>query len=402
MFIHTDDMDEDLRRYMSEHGVSNIEFVLKKTLMEWRDLPLNIAVTGNSGTGKSSFINAIRGRTGDDEGAAEIGVKETSSEPIPYAHPNNPNLKFWDFPGVWTLKLSSHKYLDRVEFWKYDCFLIFASERFRESDAWLAMQINQKGKKFYFVRTKIDLDIENDRISHPKTNNAANVMKKVRNNCEENLHLAGTRSPDIFILSNHYPDRWDFPVLSARLIRDLPIHKREAMIYSLRALTFDQVRQKRKTLESRTWKAAALSGLSAAVPIPGLSVAVDLGLIIYEPIFYLKVFGLDEASLRSLARATGIEMDLPVSKIEFPLLNYISQQGVTKLLVSYGPMVATEEYLRYIPVVGSAIAGSLSYRKTMSALTTILNEMEKNALEVVRIAIEKTTGKRHFTSKTEL
>lgn len=399
----TDDMDEDLREYMSEHGVSNIEFVLKKTLMEWRELPLNIAVTGNSGTGKSSFINAIRGLTGDDEGAAEVGVTETTSKPTPYAHPSNPHLKFWDLPGIGTLDFPKDEYLKRVEFRKYDCFLIFASERFRESDAWLARQIHHEGKKFYFVRAKIDLDIENDKKAHPKTTNTANVLRKVRNNCEDNLRRAGISNPDIFILSNHYPERWDFPALSTRLIDDLPIRKREAMIYSLRALTFDQVKQKRKTLESRKWKVAAVSGLGAAVPVPGLSVAVDVGLILYEANFYLQVFGLDEASLRSLARATGMEVDSLISKIAYPtVLNYCSQQGITKLLVSYGPMALAEEYLRYVPFVGSAIAGSLSYQITMSALTTILDEMQKNALEVVRMAIENTTEKRHFYPKTEL
>ena len=34
-------------------GVSNIA--------EWRDVEVNIAITGYSGSGKSSFINAFRG-----------------------------------------------------------------------------------------------------------------------------------------------------------------------------------------------------------------------------------------------------------------------------------------------------------------------------------------------------
>lgn len=388
---------------MSEHGVSRIELALKKAMEEWKGIPLNIAVTGNSGTGKSSFINAIRDLTGDDEGAAKIGVIETTDEPSSYAHPNNPSLKFWDLPGFGTLNFPKDSYLEKVEFWKYDCFLIFVSERFRESDAWLINEMTTKKKKFYFVRAKIDMDIENDKFSHPNTSNSERVLSEVRKNCRENLQRVGIENADIFILSNRYPDKWDFPKLSARIIEDLPIRKREGMIYSLRALTSDSVRQKRKTLDSRIWKAAALSGINALVPVPGLSVAADVGLIVYEANFYMKVFGLDEASLKSLASATGVKVDSLFSAAALPtLLNFCSKKGIVALLASYGPMVAAEEYLRYVPFVGSAVAGGLSFTVTMKALTDILDTMEETAMKVVKVTVDKTVQNQSLYTKTEL
>ena len=51
---------EDVQRYVDENGVSNIEEFFKYKVEGWRDVEVNIAISGSSGAGKSSFINAIR------------------------------------------------------------------------------------------------------------------------------------------------------------------------------------------------------------------------------------------------------------------------------------------------------------------------------------------------------
>lgn len=50
----------ELKKEIEESGVSNIEEFFRKRLEKWRDVEVNIAITGDSGSGKSSFINAIR------------------------------------------------------------------------------------------------------------------------------------------------------------------------------------------------------------------------------------------------------------------------------------------------------------------------------------------------------
>ena len=51
---------EELQEEVDENGVSNVEEFFKKRLERWREVEVNIAITGDSGTGKSSFINTIR------------------------------------------------------------------------------------------------------------------------------------------------------------------------------------------------------------------------------------------------------------------------------------------------------------------------------------------------------
>ena len=51
---------KDVPEHIKEHGVSGIEEIFKAKLEGWKNVEINIGVTGNSGVGKSSFINAIR------------------------------------------------------------------------------------------------------------------------------------------------------------------------------------------------------------------------------------------------------------------------------------------------------------------------------------------------------
>ena len=93
---------EELKNLMSTQGMEYVKSFMETKLDGWKSQPLHCGITGSSGTGKSSFINAIRNLEADDEGAAEVGVTECTKEPTPYQDPVNPMLQYWDLPGVGT------------------------------------------------------------------------------------------------------------------------------------------------------------------------------------------------------------------------------------------------------------------------------------------------------------
>ena len=64
MCANMEDSWEDLymknvQRHIEEHGVSGLTEFFKGELGRWKNVEINIGITGNSG--KLSFVNSIRG-----------------------------------------------------------------------------------------------------------------------------------------------------------------------------------------------------------------------------------------------------------------------------------------------------------------------------------------------------
>ncbi|XP_010783500.1 interferon-inducible GTPase 1 [Notothenia coriiceps] len=144
---------------LQAHGAGAAAAKINAYLKELDDVHLNIAFTGESGSGKSTCVNAFRGLDNTDERAAPTGYKETTMEVHSYPHPNFPNVTLWDLPGIGTDNFPADKYLQHVGFERFDFFIIVSADRFRENDVMVAKAIRDMKKKFYFVRSKIDQDI---------------------------------------------------------------------------------------------------------------------------------------------------------------------------------------------------------------------------------------------------
>ena len=155
---------------------------IKKYLEEYQNVKLDIAITGESGSGKSTFVNAFRGIDNRDDRAAPTGVVETTMKPEPYPHPIYPNVTIWDLPGVGTTTFSADQYLEHVEFKKYDFFIVVSGDRFSENDVMLAQEIKRMDKKFYFVRSKIDDNLRAEKKSQ-RNYNEKNTLQQIRGYC---------------------------------------------------------------------------------------------------------------------------------------------------------------------------------------------------------------------------
>jgi interferon gamma inducible protein 47 len=72
---------------------------LQSALQGYQKTALNICVIGQSGVGKSSFINAIRSIDRKHSDAAPTDVIENTLKATPYEVSNNRNIRYWDVPG---------------------------------------------------------------------------------------------------------------------------------------------------------------------------------------------------------------------------------------------------------------------------------------------------------------
>jgi hypothetical protein len=123
----------------------------------------------------------------------------------------------------------------------------------------------------------------------------------------------------------------------------------------------------------RIWMVAAASAAAAVIPLPGLSIVVDFGLLTYEVNFYKSQFGLPKEKSDEFQKLSKENQDI-ILKFYFT-----SVVELAKLFTFFAVTSAVEEAARYFPLVGSVIASSLSFGSTYYFLSQCLNELEKPA-----------------------
>uniref|UniRef100_A0A3B1K3W5 Immunity-related GTPase family, e4 n=1 Tax=Astyanax mexicanus TaxID=7994 RepID=A0A3B1K3W5_ASTMX len=347
------------------------------------NVSLHIAVTGESGTGKSSFINAFMGLADDEEGAAKTGRTETTTEPTPYQHPTMPNVTLWDLPGVGNIKYTAETYFKAVEFHKYDFFIIISSVRFRENDFKLAKEIQRRKKKFYFVRSKIDDAIQAE--ERKKTFNKEKTLSEIRRDCQENLKELG--NPPVFLISSWNLSDFDFEKLVFTLNSELPEHKQYALLQSAPVTSVALLEKKVDMFKKLIWAAAIASGGIAAVPDrPGLTFACDTVIVIsfFTKCYY--AFGLDGRSLEKLSERVNKPELKNLEKA--PLLKELAASSALRM----GWSAAGEFLCSLVPGLGSAVAATTSLAITHDVLENGLKVLADEARKVLTVAgLEKGT-----------
>ncbi|KAK9394476.1 interferon-inducible GTPase 5-like [Crotalus adamanteus] len=190
---------EDLKSDLNQGNIPEAADEYRGDLNKTQNLPLNIAVVGKAGAGKSSFINAFRGINDDDEEAAEVGTVEKKTVPKAHPHPSLPNTTIWELPEIRTCNSKAAEYLKKVQFERYDVFVLIVTDHFTENDAFLAKEIQRRRKKFYFVRSKIDISMEGER--RKRNFNMEQTLETIRNYCEDTLKEAAELSTRVFLRS---------------------------------------------------------------------------------------------------------------------------------------------------------------------------------------------------------
>ncbi|XP_021497047.1 T-cell-specific guanine nucleotide triphosphate-binding protein 2-like [Meriones unguiculatus] len=290
-----------IKCYVEKMDLQKAASVISNALRDINNAPLNIAVTGETGTGKSTFINALRGVGQEEETAARTGVTETTLKRTPYPHPKLPNVTIWDLPGIGSTTFQPEDYLKTMKFGEYDFFIIISATRFKENDAQLAKAIAKMKINFYFVRTKIDIDLYSEKLSKPKSFNKNAILRKIREDCSRHLRKALGSEPPIFLVSNFNMADYDFLKLNTALLENLPPHKRHIFIQSLKSVTEEIINQKKDALKQMVYLEAMKEGALAMVPFLGtirdLTRNLDRKLNLYR-----SSFGLDNASLENIAK----------------------------------------------------------------------------------------------------
>ncbi|KAI5279315.1 Interferon-Inducible Gtpase 5 [Manis pentadactyla] len=351
---------------------------ISEALSDIENAPLSIAVTGETGSGKSSFINALRGVGHEGESAAPTGTLETTMERTPYRNEKFVSVTIWDLPGLGSTSFKPQKYLKKMKFNEYDFFIIISATRFKLYDTKLAKAIGKMGKNFYFVRSKVDSDLDNERRSKPTTFNKEKILKDIRDDCKKQLENAKMSHPRVFLVSNIDVSDYDFPNLEMTLLRELPAQKRHIFMLSLPSVTEAAIDLKRDSLRQKVWLEALKAGATATFPLVGMINDIDLEMLEETLTLYRSYFGLDDASLETIANDLHVSVEKLKENLESPHL----------LSVKKGNESVKDRLLKFIEtlcsVTGGPIATGIYFTKTFYLQNHFLDTVAKDAKTLLK------------------
>lgn len=136
------------------------ERIAKMEELGIRDGYHHIAVCGDTGTGKSSLINAMCRLRDGDPGAAETDVIECTSTVRPYEM-NDMAVVLYDTPGAGTCRVPDWDYFKNQGLYLMDIVVLICGDRILDLDIAILRNCLRLGIPFIIVRTKSDLFLRN-------------------------------------------------------------------------------------------------------------------------------------------------------------------------------------------------------------------------------------------------
>jgi predicted GTPase len=116
-FFEADDLEEFEEVCTNDFGKFISREKINEKLNAWKNEKLNIAIIGETKSGKSNLINVMRGIFPKDPRASPIKVTQETNFPKPYADTKYPNIIFWDTPGYNGIKSAStaQNYMEDID-----------------------------------------------------------------------------------------------------------------------------------------------------------------------------------------------------------------------------------------------------------------------------------------------
>lgn len=344
---------------------------------------VKIAILGRSGTGKSTFMNAIAnkklsptGGIGEVTGLSKCGEKQKKFRPTEY---RAENLCFYDLPGYGTANFPTKTFLSNFEIKKtYDCVILMTADRFMDDDRAIYESLIKQKVRCFVVRTKFDLTLEAARHDG-LPNDSAKLLKLIKKNIQDNLNDS---TVDVFVISSRDRAAWEFSRLRNEIEKSLEGVKREKFIENAYAATEEDLEKKRKVAEKQVRLMAFLAAAAGVVPDPTIvaGAAVDVGMLFKLGQKILRIYGLDKSQVEFHERLFGIKIG---SQLANRFTVYLTKEGIVAFLKKVAGRVAAKSVSRWIPFIGQAIAAGIGYQMTFSFGEGVMKDCEEFSRKIL-------------------
>lgn len=335
-------MDLNPKQSNENKKEANRDATASRELDKWKNIKLNIGLIGENDQIKDYLIDKLTG--------VKVNSQSTASS-RPFA--NNFNVQIWN--------IRREEDFDSVDVDKYDVFLLIRSGSFTATDYKLADMIESRGKKCLLV------DVADKRSIEP------------------------TDKWVILVQSN---DDDDIGRLNLEICKALELESPEkgtAYALTIKPISKDVIEKKTEILRSRAQEIALMSTLFGNMfAMPRFMIIVDFLKLSWEIWFYREQLGLTQKSFENLFKInnTFIRQKLAnvISKSKYASYLLVSDlNSLTSVLLKTLPSLVitdTVDIIKFLPIMGSLLHGSVSYASAKLALLNILDEFSKISQDI--------------------
>ncbi|XP_047455113.1 immunity-related GTPase family, q2 [Mugil cephalus] len=364
---------ETLKESIENNKLSDVKDAVEDLLIS----RINLAVVGDRGDEKASFMNSLRGLGPGDEGAVPSPSPVAPEEVAGYPSPKHPDFRLWDLPPVPTMSpFEPEGYMDRVKFFRYSAvFMAFTqTPQLNSAEVFLEARSLQR-QIVYFVLLASVKDTEKSLEDKKKT--SLNM-----------LISHGLTQPKVYLVRPSTLEKFDFPDLLADLSNNLPEIRAHSLLLALPTLTSTLVTQKKEAFKALVWAAASLSGGVSAIPVPLVASMVDSSVAVRILTKAQLSLCLDDESVERLARQRGAE-PAQLKGMRTCVLSVDVTKGEVKkrLAAAEKDLAAASSKLLEMAMPRHARSASRSFAAMLQALNGAIDEMAADAEKIVTVAL---------------
>lgn len=141
----------------------------------------------------------------------------------------------------------------------------------------------------------------------------------------------------------------------------------------------------RKTCHSMVTRSSSLSAGTAIIPIPGVDIGSDVAILLRLIPKINDKFGLTPEQIEGLDTESKVMVMTAISNVGSKMAGkYITKKLVVSLLQKMGVKVAATGVAKYVPFVGSAVAGGISF----TAMKYMGNSHVEDCYKIALAALE--------------